>query len=365
MLDDVLGQRARQIFQRLNGPAKLVAAAAAILPDGPAKRWIGGTAGLVTATADVIRGGELGHDGWQSFRCEITAAALAQYGETVTRGNTQMLMKLGEHTLVTDQYNPAWMRSESTKEDVVRTVAELSIATMTGAERLRLTETGLHDDGHVPEHQAGFVREVEERMRAELASGASSRTLLLVGPPGSGKSIAARQLASRMGELVLTLTSALLIGEHHESAIAFIEALRPDAVVIDDYDRRGDSDGISLDLMDRLRAAARVVIFTANSVSSFTSAELRPGRFDRIVYVTKLDAETARMIGGDLPESIREEALNGLLAGYLHELVVRVRGGADAQRELAELLKRQQDAEHSPTSVPSPRVDAVRSGRER
>ena len=46
-------------------------------------------------------------------------------------------------------------------------------------------------------------------------------------------------------------------------------------------------------------------------------------------------------MAASLPDSVREEAAAKLLAGYLAELVVRVRAGADARAELDDLLARQ------------------------
>ena len=328
-------------------PAKLAAAACHLLPEqSKTRRVVEGVSAIVVAADEAV----VLHDKrtralWHGRRCAMTRSEVDRYC-TVLRTDDfgQSLVSFGEHTLLTD--GDAWFASASSHGEIARTAVELRLAEL-GCGRLQLTDAGLQADRPYDGLISPTATRLTETLRRELESGAPSRTLLLLGPPGSGKSVLARQIADGLADRVVTMTSQLLMSEmHSSSAIAFIEALRPGALVIDDYDRIDPASvGISLDTIDRLRAACQVVIFTANSLDTLGPAQRRPGRFDRIEVIDHLDIEIARRMAASLPDSVREEAAAKLLAGYLAELVVRVRAGADARAELDDLLARQASAE--------------------
>ena len=62
--------------------------------------------------------------------------------------------------------------------------------------------------------------------------------------------------------------------------------------------------------MEWLRSIGKVVIGTCNSFDSFPQALLRPGRFDRLIEIRKLDdAAIIEMVEGDLEvfELVKEQ----------------------------------------------------------
>lgn len=332
-------------------PAKLAIAACHLLPEqSKARRLVEGVSAIVIAADEaVVLHDKRTRSRWHGRRCAMTRAEIDRYG-TVLRidDHGQALVSFGEHHLVTD--GEEWFASASSHGDLARTAVELRLAEL-GCGRLQLTNTGMQADRPYEGLTSPTAIRLTETLQRELESGAPSRTLLLLGPPGSGKSVLARQiadaLADALADRVVTMTSQMLLTETYSSgAVAFLEALRPGALVLDDYDRIDpQSVGVSLDTIDRLRAACRVVIFTANSLDTLGPAQRRPGRFDRIEIIDHLDIEIARRMAASLPDSVREEAAEKLLAGYLAELVVRVRAGADARVELDVLLERQAEAE--------------------
>lgn len=105
------------------------------------------------------------------------------------------------------------------------------------------------------------------------------RTLLVVGPRGTGKTRWAQSLPG----------SSITIGPRNKPTVdALMEGmLTPDILVIDDADRWEPEilEALLKSLPDMARRGIRVVA-TANRVSKFPDALLRPGRFDETVRLT-------------------------------------------------------------------------------
>lgn len=172
------------------------------------------------------------------------------------------------------------------------------------------------------------------------------RSWLFVGPPGSGKTTIARQLAAEFGE-----GSWIQLGPGvacKPVAWELVHALEPSAIVIDDLDASPGAKS-DVDLRDGLATArtyAKVIVGTANTLEAVRGSLIRPGRFDEgPVVVSEIEAEVALEIGYALTPPILSRALEAkLLAAYLHELNLRVLAGRDPERELADLVARMEAA---------------------
>lgn len=144
------------------------------------------------------------------------------------------------------------------------------------------------------------------------------RGLLLVGLPGTGKSLTAKCTAKILGRPLLRLDVANLYGglvgqseENLRRCINICEAVAPCVLFIDEMEKAfagatgssGDS-GVAKRIFGTFltwlsdKTSDVFLVATANNVSDLPSAILRSGRFDAIFWV-------------DLPDSIqREEILN-------------------------------------------------------
>lgn len=157
------------------------------------------------------------------------------------------------------------------------------------------------------------------RKRLQAAGIDPSKGVLLYGPPGTGKTLLARAAASELG-LGFVLVSGpevlnMYVG-NSEAAIrnAFQQArsIAPAILFFDELEAlvpprttsSGSMGGVYrtvvatfLGLMDGVRDLGRVVVIAAtNAPEQIDSAMLRPGRFDRVIYVAAPDPLTRKLI---------------------------------------------------------------------
>jgi ATPase family associated with various cellular activities (AAA) len=198
------------------------------------------------------------------------------------------------------------------------------------------------------------VRALHERLASFLERGVR-RSCLLVGPPGTGKSTGIRYLARMLGMRSLRVDLAALGGEgvarvDDEAPIwldALLKVLRPELLILDDLDRVASS-GQLLHFLELAAATCRLVLASANGTERMMGAALRPGRFDEIVRVDRLDPDLLRkLLGADADLCDR---LDGLPVAYVSEFMKRrqVLGRDRALAELDELCARRNLVEGAP-----------------
>ena len=140
-----------------------------------------------------------------------------------------------------------------------------------------------------------------------------NRSVFLIGEAGIGKSCLLRYVASIHGGLQLRFKLADMHGMSGTEIADIVEVLRPDVLLIDDFDRlvmSGDSENASktatamLDPLEQINKLVPLFIVSANYNDSITEALLRPGRFDEMIVMDGLEPELyVKMLPG-APEKL-------------------------------------------------------------
>ncbi|MBA3461671.1 MAG: AAA family ATPase [Deltaproteobacteria bacterium] len=189
------------------------------------------------------------------------------------------------------------------------------------------------------------MRELRDRMRKFVDAG-QARSYLLGGPPGTGKSVAIRWLIEQLGLTSVRIDLGVLAklhGTHSTSLSTSLETLlrllRPQAMILDDLDRIAVTAPL-LSFLEMARRTCVVVIGSANSIAKMMGAAVRPGRFDDIVRVDRLDPVVLQTLLAD--DADLHGRLAELPAAYVVEFANRRRvlGREQALFELDELLSR-------------------------
>lgn len=133
--------------------------------------------------------------------------------------------------------------------------------------------------------------EASARVSRELRAH-KRRAILIVGKPGTGKTTAARSAVAGRRAIDLRLTEGVSESDLHWTLFKS----GAEVLLVDDADR----DGLNTRTLDTLRELAPYLIVTANELSRFDPAMLRPGRFDVIMRLNASDAEAIeRLSRGD------------------------------------------------------------------
>jgi hypothetical protein len=189
------------------------------------------------------------------------------------------------------------------------------------------------------------MRELGDRMRRFVAAG-QARSYLLGGPPGTGKSVAIRWMIEQLGLTSVRIDLGVLAKLHgpHSASLAtsletLLRLLRPQAMILDDLDRVAVTAPL-LSFLEMARRTCAVVVASANSVSKLMGAAVRPGRFDDILRVDRLDPVVLRTLLA--ADADLHERLAALPAAYVVEFAARRRvlGREQALSELDELIQR-------------------------
>jgi len=202
--------------------------------------------------------------------------------------------------------------------------------------------------GHVPgagfwDAMKGFSSTkdlIERRVLAPLANRALAdevglvppATILLFGPPGTGKTSFARAVASRLSWAFVELHPALL-GTGVEGAAALRQALDDLAAVdrlvcfIDEADEivadrlgRPENQAIVNELLKSMPAfksrPERLMVMATNSVAAIDPAMLRPGRFDLIIPVGAPDEAGRAELAAELVPASDPAEVAGVTTGF-------------------------------------------------
>lgn len=177
------------------------------------------------------------------------------------------------------------------------------------------------------------------------------RSIILTGPPGTGKSCAASTLARRVcdlfpGATTLRIPVARLSRMDPCAVDGLLDLLPTDVLLIDDIDRVADVDSL-LDLMEHCRARQRLVVVTING--RLPAALKRPRRAgDEIFHVTGVGRRLALRLLGPAANQLSVGHLGTICewpAAFVLELADRIATipGVKVDEEISELARRVAD----------------------
>ena len=153
-------------------------------------------------------------------------------------------------------------------------------------------------------------------------------TMLLFGPPGTGKTSFAKAVAGRLGwPFVEILPSKLgadglaMMADELHNAFEELLSLEHAVIFIDEVDdiassraERPESQAVVNELLKavvRIReAGGRLLVCATNSIGSLAPAVVRPGRFDLVLPVGPPDSEARAALLGGMLESIQASVVD-------------------------------------------------------
>jgi adenylate kinase family enzyme len=183
--------------------------------------------------------------------------------------------------------------------------------------------------------------EYSDYLRGPISSGVH-RNVLFYGPPGTGKSTLARKICETLGLRSFRIS----IGDMNriENSVLFeaVAVFEPDAIILDDFDRSTDQ-AVLLEILEFFEKKVKLVLATVNDRSELDEAILRPGRFDELVEIDRMDEEVVKHVLGEYVDSF--DTVKNWPISFVNEFVVRCKfmdqkGAADSVVELANRVKR-------------------------
>lgn len=196
-----------------------------------------------------------------------------------------------------------------------------------------------------------------------------SRSVMLYGPPGTGKSTMARTIVDNLG-----LRSFRIRVEdigHLETSTIFeaIDMFEPDAVILDDFDRSSEQSAL-LETLEYFQRHVKLVLATVNHKNRLDEAILRPGRFDELLQVKKMDDDVLLSVLGEEHKDAYEIVKEWPIA-FVQEYVKRLRfmSAEEATESVIELanrvkrLKKYDEDEGEDSVLSSPVSSPVKSAK--
>lgn len=165
------------------------------------------------------------------------------------------------------------------------------------------------------------------------------RCVMLKGPPGTGKSTMAQTIISILGLRSFRIKVGDLDGNVSTVVYDIISLFKPEALIIDDFDRIHNQTA-ALDVVEFFKKNVKLVIVSVNNVSRLEDALLRPGRFDELIDVDRMDEGVVKKVLGEYQDGF--EFVKEWPIAFIQEYVARRKfmSSEDAEQSMLELANR-------------------------
>jgi len=168
------------------------------------------------------------------------------------------------------------------------------------------------------------------------------RSVMLYGPPGTGKSTLARTLVEHLDLRSFRIRVEDVSGVDSSTLFEAINIFEPDAVILDDFDRAHAQVQL-LETLEFFQRHVKLVVATVNDMDSLDEALLRPGRFDELLEVDKMDEAVVMSVLGTYSDGF--DAVKAWPIAFIQEYVKRRKfmkpeEAINATIELAQRVKR-------------------------
>lgn len=125
------------------------------------------------------------------------------------------------------------------------------------------------------------------------------RSILFYGPPGTGKSTIVKALVKALGLKSFRINLQDLNRRINITTVQdAIDIFQPEVLIIDDLDRSNMQDDL-LNAIESFHKRFKLILVTANDISKFDPAMLRPERFDELFFIKCLDEKVVKEILGE------------------------------------------------------------------
>jgi hypothetical protein len=166
------------------------------------------------------------------------------------------------------------------------------------------------------------------------------RSVLLYGPPGTGKSTMATTIVDALGMRSFRIRVSDLGSIQGTTLFEAINIFEPEVIILDDFDRADNQEEL-LETLEFFQKRVKLVIATANHKDALDDAILRPGRFDELLEIKKLDQDAIKNILGPQHMHAFDDVKDWPVA-YVQEYVKRATfmSAEEAKLTVLELKKR-------------------------
>lgn len=148
------------------------------------------------------------------------------------------------------------------------------------------------------------------------------RSIMIYGPPGTGKSTMSRTIVAGLSLRSFRIRVEDLKDLDNAVLTESINIFKPDAIILDDFDRVSQQESL-LETLEFFQRHVKLIIATVNDRNRLDKALLRPGRFDEFVHVTKMDDKIVRQMLGEYDDAY--EIVKDWPIAYIEEYIKRRR----------------------------------------